>query len=94
MSDDLQSDSKFLSLVLRHQPEAIGLTLDAQGWAVVEDLIETSLHGLPTLYGDLLRLRLAGYTFTEIAENLGVSERTVYRSLDYLRERFSRHLDS
>ena len=39
MSDDLQSDSKFLSMVLRHQPEAIGLTLDAQGWAVVEDLI-------------------------------------------------------
>lgn len=31
--------SKFLSLVLRHQPEAIGLTLDAQGWAEVGELI-------------------------------------------------------
>jgi putative RNA 2'-phosphotransferase len=37
--EDLKSDSKFLSLVLRHQPEAIGLTLDGEGWAVVEDLI-------------------------------------------------------
>src|SRR3954466_12213498 len=31
--------SKFLSLVLRHQPESIGLVLDAQGWADVDDLI-------------------------------------------------------
>lgn len=32
--------SKFLSFVLRHKPDAIGLTLDAQGWADVADLIE------------------------------------------------------
>ncbi|PHM71821.1 RNA 2'-phosphotransferase [Xenorhabdus sp. KJ12.1] len=25
--------SKFLSYVLRHQPESIGLTLDSEGWA-------------------------------------------------------------
>ncbi|GLH78425.1 hypothetical protein SSBR45G_33340 [Bradyrhizobium sp. SSBR45G] len=31
--------SKFLSLVLRHQPETIGLVLDAQGWAVIDELI-------------------------------------------------------
>ena len=31
--------SKFLSLVLRHQPEAIGLTLDPNGWADVDELI-------------------------------------------------------
>lgn len=36
---ELVRTSKFLSLVLRHQPEAIGLTLDAQGWAEVEELI-------------------------------------------------------
>ena len=27
--------SKFLSFVLRHKPEAIGLMLDANGWAEV-----------------------------------------------------------
>ncbi|PJJ10290.1 putative RNA 2'-phosphotransferase [Flavobacterium sp. 1] len=31
--------SKFLSFVLRHSPETIGLELDENGWADVEDLI-------------------------------------------------------
>jgi len=31
--------SKFLSLVLRHSPETIGLKLDENGWADVEELI-------------------------------------------------------
>ncbi|HEX2630750.1 MAG TPA: RNA 2'-phosphotransferase [Chitinophagaceae bacterium] len=31
--------SKFLSLLLRHQPEAIGLVLDEQGWVNTDDLI-------------------------------------------------------
>lgn len=32
--------SRFLSLVLRHKPEIIGITLDEHGWADVEKLIE------------------------------------------------------
>ena len=32
--------SKFLSLVLRHNPDAIGIELDSNGWADVKDLIE------------------------------------------------------
>lgn len=32
--------SKFLSLVLRHRPEATGLALDENGWANMEELIE------------------------------------------------------
>jgi putative RNA 2'-phosphotransferase len=31
--------SKFLSLILRHKPEEIGLVLDAEGWADVDTLI-------------------------------------------------------
>ncbi|WP_113626426.1 RNA 2'-phosphotransferase [Pectobacterium peruviense] len=31
--------SKFLSYVLRHKPEAIGLTLNSEGWANIADLI-------------------------------------------------------
>jgi len=34
--------SKLLSYVLRHKPEAIGLTLDAEGWADIEALISKS----------------------------------------------------
>jgi putative RNA 2'-phosphotransferase len=46
MDADLTRISKFLSLVLRHEPGKIGLTLDGQGWARVEDLIAcTGRHG-------------------------------------------------
>ena len=36
---DLVKTSKFLSYVLRHEPEAIGLTLDPQGWAEIDNLL-------------------------------------------------------
>ena len=39
MSDKLQKTSKFLSLILRHKPEVIGITLDKNGWAEVSELI-------------------------------------------------------
>ncbi|MEN9360722.1 MAG: hypothetical protein RL095_2257 [Verrucomicrobiota bacterium] len=39
MKKHLISSSKFLSLVLRHDPAAIGLTLDAQGWAEIPELL-------------------------------------------------------
>ena len=34
-----ESISKYISLILRHKPEAIGITLDEHGWANVEELI-------------------------------------------------------
>ena len=39
MDKALVSTSKFLSLVLRHQPELIGLSLDPNGWADLEQLV-------------------------------------------------------
>lgn len=39
--------SKFLSLVLRHQPELIGIVLDENGWTDVNDLIvNANKHGV------------------------------------------------
>lgn len=35
----LTETSKFLSLILRHKPQAIGISLDEHGWANVEELI-------------------------------------------------------
>ena len=32
--------SKILSLILRHRPEVVGITLDEGGWAKVDDLIQ------------------------------------------------------
>ncbi|MCX4267451.1 MAG: RNA 2'-phosphotransferase [Lachnospiraceae bacterium] len=36
----LDSISKYMSLILRHKPETIGITLDQHGWADVEKLIK------------------------------------------------------
>lgn len=40
MADKFQKTSKFLSLILRHKPEVIGISLDKNGWAEVSGLIE------------------------------------------------------
>lgn len=40
MNKNLVKLSKFVSLVLRHQPEVIGLKLDENGWAEVDRFIE------------------------------------------------------
>ena len=37
---DLQSISKYMSLILRHKPEVIGISIDEHGWANVEELIQ------------------------------------------------------
>jgi len=42
MVDNYKHISKFLSLVLRHRPEAIGLRLDKNGWANIDDLLKKS----------------------------------------------------
>jgi len=39
MNKKLESASKFLSYVLRHKPETIGLALDAEGWCAIDQLI-------------------------------------------------------
>ncbi len=35
----LESTSKYISLILRHKPEVVGITLDEHGWANVDELI-------------------------------------------------------
>ena len=46
MTDHLVKTSKFLSLVLRHAPDTIGLNLDASGWAEVDQLLaQAASHG-------------------------------------------------
>jgi putative RNA 2'-phosphotransferase len=47
MDRQLVKISKLLSLVLRHQPGKIGLTLDAHGWADVDELLsKANQHGV------------------------------------------------
>ncbi|MCG2595412.1 RNA 2'-phosphotransferase [Ramlibacter sp. XY19] len=45
---ELTTASKFLSLVLRHQPELLGLQLRPEGWVAVEELLSAAeRHGRP-----------------------------------------------
>ena len=39
MANGFKETSKFISLILRHKPEAIGISLDEHGWANVDELI-------------------------------------------------------
>ena len=49
----LNNTSKFISLILRHKPETIGITLDEHGWANVAELIDGILK---TQYIDMAML--------------------------------------
>jgi len=55
MSKQHAEVSKFLSYVLRHEPHAIGLTLDREGWAEVDALIAGAQQAGRTLDVELLR---------------------------------------
>lgn len=46
--------SKFLSYVLRHQPEAIGLNLDNEGWAIIDELISCAMKDNYVLNHDII----------------------------------------
>ncbi|GIH14119.1 RNA 2'-phosphotransferase [Rugosimonospora africana] len=48
MTGDPAADSRFLAYVLRHNPSAIGVTLDGAGWVAVDVLLAAmARHGRP-----------------------------------------------
>ena len=47
MADRLVVTSKFLSLVLRHEPGKIGLQLDPHGWVSIDELLSKAAGKLP-----------------------------------------------
>ena len=56
----LKSTSKYISLILRHKPEAIGISLDEYGWANVDELIYGKLD--PVLAFTMRKLKVDGDT--------------------------------
>lgn len=52
--------SKFLSYVLRHEPQAIGLILDREGWAEIDALIAGARMAGKELDVELIRAVAAG----------------------------------
>ena len=55
MSKKLTKHSKFLSYVLRHKPESIGVTLDENGWVEVSVLLEASRLAGEDISAELLQ---------------------------------------
>ena len=55
MSSSLNDTSKFLSYVLRHEPHAIGLTLNSEGWADIAALIDNASQHGKTIDRDLIQ---------------------------------------
>jgi putative RNA 2'-phosphotransferase len=49
-------ESKFLSLLLRHAPETIGLELDEHGWASIDDLVGLSASSATPLTTEMIEL--------------------------------------
>lgn len=48
--------SKFLSYVLRHEPQAIELTLDSEGWADIDELVAQATKHNHFMTRDLLQI--------------------------------------
>lgn len=55
MSKLLNETSKFLSYVLRHEPQAIGLALDTEGWADINELISCANKSGKAIDRDLIQ---------------------------------------
>lgn len=54
MSDTIKSTSKFLSYILRHHPESIGIELDSEGWTDINTLLQQAAQHNRPISRDLL----------------------------------------
>ena len=67
---NLTKVSRYISLILRHKPEEIGIELDEHGWANVDELIEGISRNYPGFNMDILEEIVATddkqrYSFSE-----------------------------
>ena len=89
MSQRLTRISKFLSLVLRHRPDKIGLILDDAGWAGVDELLAAlNRHNFPLTWEELQTTIATNdkqrFAFNEDATRIRASQgHSVAVALDY-----------
>lgn len=95
---DLVKLGKFLSLILRHKPEIIGIQLDPQGWVDVTTLLsQCQAHGKPidelTLQTIVATNNKNRYRFSEDGKRIRANQgHSVSISLDYEAVRPPAHL--
>jgi putative RNA 2'-phosphotransferase len=84
--------SKFLSLVLRHKPEEIGIVLDEQGWTDIDILIAKANEKGVKMDRDILRLVVESnskkrFAFNETGQRIRASQgHSVEVELGYVRQ--------
>ena len=87
LSSKLTKYSKFLSYVLRHKPESIGIVLDENGWVEVSVLLEASQAAGQNISNDLL-LEIVGkndkkrFAFNESGSRIRASQGHSVRGID------------
>jgi putative RNA 2'-phosphotransferase len=67
MSKQHSVASKFLSYVLRHQPDAIGISLDLEGWTDISTLIAAATKANMQLDRNVIQAIIAGSDKTRFA---------------------------
>lgn len=65
MDKNEKTQSKFLSLILRHKPSTIGISLDGNGWAIVSELAEKMPIDLGLLHKIVWEDSKGRYSFNE-----------------------------
>ena len=65
MANDLTKTSRFISLILRHKPETIGIKLDEHGWANVDELLKGVNIDFETLEKIVREDEKGRYSFNE-----------------------------
>ena len=65
MENNLTKTSKFISLILRHKPETIGIELDEHGWANVHELLKGVNIDMATLEEIVKKDEKERYSFNE-----------------------------
>ena len=66
MNKRLTKISKYLSFILRHEPESIGLKLDPERWANVDELVEKANSNGKTI------------TLTQLQQVVALNEQKIF----------------
>ena len=96
MKKDLKTKSKYLSLILRHNPDAGSVVLDGEGWADIKDLIHNAGFTLQELEDIIANDDKRRYSFnknkTKVRANQGHSlEHIKINFLETIPPRFLYH---
>ena len=84
MSKSHKSISKFLSYVLRHHPESIGIELDPQGWAHLPTLIKKAQQNGKSISRDIVE---------QIIEKADKQRFTISQDGKYIRAGYGHSVD-